>query len=185
MSSTELQHAWFELTRVRPWRSVALVPVEEKAHVLALAHQFAALAAQDPRQKVLVVNATGIVDTTPVGAPAPAGNLFNEAGITPIAGGRYGLLDCAKLGLDDSAVGMVEIPKHTEALRNGKSPFTLMIVASPSLLTRPQAVSTSRAVDAVVMCVHLSQTDFASARRTTDLVGPENIVGSLALRKKS
>lgn len=182
MSSTELQHAWFELTRARPWRSVALVPIEEGGQALVLAHQLAALAAQDPRQRVLVINATGVVDNTPKGPPAAAGGPFADTGVTPMAGGRYGLLDCAKLGFDDSAIGMVEVPKHSDALRQDKSPFTLMLVATPSLLLRPQAVSTARSVDTVVLCVGLGRTDFASARRTVELVGEENIAGSLALR---
>jgi hypothetical protein len=184
MSSTELQHAWFELTRARPWRSVAIVPVDEGAHALALVHQLAALAAQDPRQRVLVINATGVVDATPKGAPAAPGNAFAETGVVPMAGGRYGLLDCAKLGFDDSAIGMVEVPKHSEALRAGKSPFTLMLVATPSLLARPQAVATARSVDTVVLCIGLGRTDFASARRTVELVGQESIAGSLALRPR-
>jgi hypothetical protein len=163
---------------------MAIVPVDESTHALALVHQLAAMAAQDPRQRVLAVNATGVVDASPAGAPAAAGNAFAETGVTPMAGGRYGLLDCAKLGFDDSAIGMVEVPKHSEALRSGKSPFTLMLVATPSLLMRPQAVATARSVDTVVLCVGLGQTEFAAARRTVELVGQENIAGSLALRPR-
>jgi len=184
MASTQLQHAWFELTRSRPWRSVALVPVEDGTVTLSLAHQLALFASQDPRQKVLVVNATGVVGRERPTTSQMANQVFGNTGIVPMGGGKYGYLDCAKLGLDDAAVGMVEVPKYAEQLRAGTGAFTQMLVATSSIMARPTSVATARAVDAVVLCVSLGRTLFADAHRTIELVGEENVAGSLALRSK-
>jgi hypothetical protein len=182
MASTELQHAWYELTRARPWRSLALVPVDDGPNMLGLAHQLALLASQDPRHKVLVVNGTGMVANE--GRQHAGNNPYGNSGIVPAAGGRYGMLDCAKLGMDEATIGNVEVPKHVEAMRRGESPFSLMLVATTSLLTRPASVSSARAVDTVLVCVALGFTTFKSARRTIELVGEENVAGSLALRPR-
>lgn len=188
MSNTHLQHAWYELTRARAFDAVALVPVESGTQTLILAQDFAALAARDPRQRVLVVNATG----TPVlrgNMPPPATELpgrecFRENGVVPMAGGKFGLLDYAQQGIDDQVVSMVKVPELIDALRAKQSPFTKIIVATNSPMANPTAVSSARAADTVVVCVTLSRTTFHAGRRIMELVGEENIAGSITFRPR-
>lgn len=187
LPSREVQHAWFELTRARPWRSVALVPVEDQISTLPLAYEMAQMASLDPRNKVLVVNATGVVgdpravSSAPVASPQAGAHV----GAVPAAGGKYMVLDCAKLGLDDAAVGMVEIPKLVDDMRSGVGPYTMLIVATGSVLVRPASVSSARSVDTVVLCVTLSVTSFNDAQRSIELVGEENVAGTIAIRPKN
>ena len=185
LPSREVQHAWFELTRARPWRSVALVPVEDNYSTLALAHEMAHMAALDPRNKVLVINASGIVgDSLSGGTGAMSGQVFGNNGAVAVANGKYWLLDCAKLGLDDATVGMVEVPKQIEQMRADNGTYTMIIVAANSLLSRPAAVGAARSVDTVVLCVTLGVSSFTSTKRTIELVGEENIAGTIAVRPR-
>jgi hypothetical protein len=184
MASKQLQHAWFELTRSRPWRSMALVPTEDGTATLSLAHQLALFASQDPRQKVLVVNATGIVGRERPTTSQMANQVFGNSGVVPMGGGKYGFLDCAKLGLDDATVGMVEVPKYVDQMRQGTGAFTQMLVATSSVMSKPTVVASARAVDTVVLCVSLGSSSFADAHRTIELIGEENIAGSLALKSR-
>ena len=182
LPSREVQHAWFELTRSRPWRSVALVPVDDIGSSVGLAYELAQMASLDPRTKLLVINAATIMNEA-FGSMAPGAN--GGPASTPVAHGKYWLLDCAKQGLDDSTVGMVEVPRYLEQMRTGEGPFNMIIVASNSVLASPAAVSISRSVDAVVICASLGTTSFADARRSIELVGEENIAGSIALRPRA
>lgn len=189
MASTELQHAWYELTRARAFTSVALVPVEAGSQTLVLAQEMAALASRDPRQRVLVINATG-VPLVQSRMPPPANGLpgrevFSENGVTPMAGGRFGMLDYAQQGVDENLVGMVHVPEHTAALRDGKSPFTRIIVATNSPMVNPASVSAARATDTVVVCVTLGRTSFYAGRRILELVGDENVAGSITFRPRN
>ena len=183
MPSLEIQHIWFELARSRPWRSVALVPVEENHSTLAVSHEMAEMAALDPRQRVLLVNATGIPGSERVNVPQQSsGQVYT--GPVPMANARYHLLDCAKLGYDDATVGLVELPKLLDDVRTGTGQFTLLIVATAALVTRPAAVPIARSVDAVAICTFLGMTRFLAAKRTIDLIGEDRIVGSIALRPR-
>lgn len=183
LPSREIQHAWFELTRSRPWRSVALIPIEDTGSTVGLAYELAQMAVLDPRTKLLVINAATMMSDAFGGAsmPNPAGG----PSTTPVARGKYWLLDCGKQGLDDATVGMVEVPRYLEQLRSGEGPFNMLIVATNSVLASPAAVSMARSVDAVVVCASLGITAFTDARRTMELVGEENIAGTIALRPRT
>jgi hypothetical protein len=188
MSKSSLQHAWVELTRGRSFSSLTLVPIEEGAQTVVLAQELAGLAARDPRQRVLVINATG---TPTMRAPAnasaqvlPGRECFTQNDVVPVAQGRFGLLDCARLNMDENTVGMVEVPRYIDDVRAGKSPFTLILVASNSPLARPACVANARAADGVILCVALGRTPMADGRRTVELVGEENVVGSIAMRPR-
>ena len=183
LPSREVQHAWFELTRSRPWRSVALVPVDDIGSSVGLAYELAQMASLDPRNKLLVINAATLMSEAFGGAMTP--NAGGGAASAPVAHGKYWLVDCAKQGLDDSTVGMVEVPRYLEQMRAGDGPFNMIIVASNSVLASPAAVSISRSVDAVVICASLGTTSFSDARRSIELVGEENIAGSIALRPRA
>ena len=182
LPNRDVQHAWYELTRVRPWTSVALVPVEDSGATLPLGHDMARMAALDPRHRTLLINATGSVDLAAVMPPATPG----EAP-TPVALGKYWYLDCARLGLDDAAVGMVEVPRFVDAMRAspGTGPFNRILVVTAAPLQRPAAVSAARSVDAVALCVPLVRSDFASTQRTLELIGAERVVGAIALRERA
>lgn len=189
MSTTQLQHAWYELTRARSFTSLAIVPVEEGAQTLVLAQELAALAARDPRQRVLVINATG---TPAMRAAAskelplmPGREMFDGNGIVPVAQGRFGLLDCARQNMDEASVGMVEVPRYVDDVRNKTGPFTLILVAANSPVARPASISCARAADVVLLCVTLGKTSMADGRRVIELCGEENMVGSLAWRPRA
>lgn len=188
MSSTELQHAWYELTRARAFASVALVPTEGGSQTLVLAQELAALAARDPRERVLVINATGMPllrgSAPPAAKELPGREMFRENGVVPMAGGKFGLLDYAQMGEDEQVVAMVRVPELTEAVRLRQSPFTRVLVATHSPLMHPASVSTARGCDTVVVCVTLGQTSFQSGRRVLELVGEENVAGSIAFRPR-
>ena len=176
LPSRQIQHVWFELTRARAWRSLALVPVDDSATTFALAHELAQMASLDPRNKVLVINAASLMQEALGGAPpAPA---------QPLPAGKYSLVDCAKQNLDETQVGMVEVPRYLEEIRAGRGPFNMLIVATNSVLSSPAAVSSARSVDAVVICPTLTVSTFTDARRTLELVGAEQIAGSIAIRPR-
>ena len=183
MSTTQLQHAWYELTHAQTFTSLTLVPVEEGAQTLVLAQELASLAARDPRQRILVINATGTPAMRPASANQavmPGRECFTENNIIPVAQGRFGLLDCARLNMDEAIIGMVEVPRYIDDVRAGKDPFTMILVAANSPLSRPAAVSSARAADAVVLCVTLAQSTIRDGRRVVELVGEQNVAGSIA-----
>ena len=164
------------MTRARPWRSVALVPVDDSASTFPLAHELAQMASLDPRTKLLLVNAASLMQEALGGPPQQAAQ--------PITSGRYHVLDCAKQNLDETQVGMVEVPRVLEQMRAGQGPFNMLIVATNSVLTSPAAVTTARAVDATIICPSLGITTSADARRTLELVGAEQVAGSIAIRPR-
>ena len=188
MSSTELQHAWYELTRAKAFASVALVPTEAGTQTLILAQELAALAARDPRERVLVLNATGTPvlrgQAPPAAKELPGREMFRQDGVVPMAGGKFGLLDYAQLGEDEQVVAMVRVPEITEALRQKAGPFTKVIVATNSPMVHPSSVSSARACDTVVVCVTLGQTTFHTGQRILELVGEENVAGSITFRPR-
>lgn len=188
MSSTELQHAWYELTRARAFASVALVPTEGGTQTLILAQELAALAARDPRERVLVLNATGTPllrgNMPPAAKELPGREVFRQNGVVPMAGGTFGLLDYAQLGEDEQVVAMVRVPEMTDALRTKTSPFTKVIIATNSPMVHPASVSSARAADTVVVCVTLGRTTFFTGRRILELVGEENVAGSITFRPR-
>lgn len=187
MSTTQLQHAWYELTRARSFTSVALVPIEEGAQTLVLAQELAALAARDPRQRVLVINATGSSTVAPSSKNAPVlegREMFSQNHVVPVAGGRFGLLDFARLGVDEAVLGMVEVPRYVDAVREGTGPFTTIIVATNSPLSHPACISAARACDISVLCVALGRSSFADGRKVIEFIGEENVAGSLALKPR-
>ncbi len=185
LPSRAMQHTWAELTRSRPWRSLSLVPTDEATSTLELALEMAQMGSLDPRNRVLVINASGVASDSGasmrLGAPPPA-----AAGGAGVAAqhGRFWVLDCAAQQMSEAQVGMVEIPKQAELLRAGTSPYTLLLVASGALLSRPPMVTTARSVDCVALCVVLGRSTFADTRRTAELVGNENILGSVAMRAR-
>ncbi len=193
LPSRDVQHAWFELTRARPWRSVALVPVDDRTSTLDLGLELAQMASLDPRNRVLLVNASG-VPADPLaaaggsrsGAPPAVspGGTAGVPGVVQASQGTYWILDCAALNMDEATVGMVEVPRQAEQVRGGTSPYTLLIVATSSLLARPAMVSSARSVDTVAVCVSLGHTSFADTKRTVELVGEENVAGTIALRPR-
>lgn len=187
MSSKELQHAWFELARMRSWSALALAPVHDGTETLGLAEDFARLACRDPRQKVLLINATGVA-TKAARAVTPGQEkvdaTFGE-GIISAAGGKYGLLDCAKLGHDSVRIGAIDVPQHVQQARERTGPFTLVLVALPCLLSHPDAIQSARSVDGVILCVPLGTSTFAEAQRTKALIGEEQVAGALALRSRA
>lgn len=189
MSTTQLQHAWYELTRARQFTSLALVPIEEGAQSLVLAQELAALAARDPRQRVLVLNATGTAAMRPAAqkdAPLLEGReMFNRDNVVPVAGGRFGLLDFARLNVEESVLGLVEVPRYIDAVRDGNSPYTLIIVATNSPLSRPACISAARACDVSVLLPTLGKSSFADGRRVIEFVGEEQVAGSLAWRPRA
>ena len=177
LPSREVQHIWFELTRSRPWRSVAIIPVDDSASTFPVAHELAQMASLDPRTKLLLVNAASLMQEAMGGAAQPTAQ--------PIAAGKYHVLDCAKQNLDETQVGMVEVPRVLEQMRANQGPFNMLMVATNSVLTSPAAVTTARAVDAVIICPTLGITTFADARRTLELVGAEQVAGSIAIRPRA
>ena len=56
----------------------------------------------------------------------------------------------------------------------------ILLVLDP-LLENLAGVPIARAADAVLLCVDLGHSDFASARRTIELVGAERVLGSVAI----
>ena len=57
-----------------------------------------------------------------------------------------------------------------------------VLVALPSLVSNVAGVPIAQAADAVLLCVELGQADFATARRTIELVGADRIIGSVTFR---
>jgi hypothetical protein len=192
--SRALQHTWFELTRTRVWHSLALVPTDDRTSTFDLALEMAQMASLDPRNRVLVVNASGTAGdslgapSVKLGAPPPAaaggpGVGGTGGGVMAAAHGKYWVLDCAAQQMNEAQVGMVEIPKQADLMRAGTSPYTMMIVAASALLSRPPMVTTARSVDAVALCVSLGVSGFADARKTLDLIGADRVLGTVAIRQ--
>ncbi|RYF09148.1 MAG: hypothetical protein EOO40_07420 [Deltaproteobacteria bacterium] len=183
LPSQAIQHAWFELTRTRPWRSVALIAADERTATLSLAMELSQMASLDPRNRVLLLNATGhsdLLGNRPNGGFAAPGG----SNAVPAAQGKYWILDCAKMGMDEATAGMVEVPKHTDQLRQGQSAYTMLLIATNALLSSPAAVSAARSADTTVICVTLGHTSFTDAKRCVELVGEENVAGTIAIRPR-
>lgn len=184
LPSVELQHAWFELARMRTWRLLTLVPVEEGHHTIGIAHDLACMASLDPNERVLVVNAvaqegrgTGPRDRNGMRADV-------EALTVRMANGRYTYLDLGSAGYDEAQIALVEVPRLAEQVRLKTGPYTMLIMAQCELLTHPTAVPVARAMDAAIICARLGSSSFRYAKKAIELIGKERVIGSLAVRPK-
>jgi hypothetical protein len=57
-----------------------------------------------------------------------------------------------------------------------------VVVAIPPVTVEPLGVAIAQAASAVVLCVSMGSTRFASARRTIELIGADRIVGAFVVR---
>ncbi|MFC1610548.1 hypothetical protein ACFL6C_06295 [Myxococcota bacterium] len=189
--SLNLQHAWFEATRNRSWRSLALVPVQENTPTIELARGFGRMASQELTGRVLVVNAS-LKDCRLRGdsgeSPkvdvwnAMTGVEFEDNDATQFS---YDFMDFSKLLVDEAEQALAFAPKLIDRLTADESPHSTTIFAVDSLLTQTRAIPLARAVDRVVLCVTLGVTPVRSARRLIEIVGRDKIVGSIVFRPKA
>ncbi|MFP2925817.1 hypothetical protein ACLESO_11480, partial [Pyxidicoccus sp. 3LG] len=72
-----------------------------------------------------------------------------------------------------------DAPRLVNELRERIARGERVVVVLDSLLTHPASLPLALAADGVLLCVALGETDFGSARKTMEYVGPERFVGSV------
>ncbi|GEN11263.1 hypothetical protein MFU01_63000 [Myxococcus fulvus] len=90
-----------------------------------------------------------------------------------------------KIHLDD-AIGLspAEAPRRVLELRERVARGERVVAVIDSVLTRPASLPVALAADGVLLCVTLGETDFGSARKTMEFIGPERFVGSVTFPRQ-
>ena len=185
--TVDVQHAWYEIRRGPAWKSMALVAVDDGPPPAVLAQSFGYLATEEKTRRILVVNASTQQSFSDA-AKAPEIETYRRD-LAP--GDRSAVtalddhVDYMQLSRFDrvSAARFLVSPPHTfEALTSGSPGYDGVIFAIDSPIVYPQATQLARAVDIVVLCIRLGATSLDAARRVTEIIGAEKIVGSIAFR---
>ncbi len=77
----------------------------------------------------------------------------------------------------------VAAPGHPNRAKALANPAGQMIVAIPPVVVEPLGVAVARAADTAVLVVELGRTRMSAARRTIELIGRDQFVGSFILRR--
>jgi hypothetical protein len=171
----EVQHVWFALEKDDSWRSLAIVPTDDRVPCVAIAHGFGRMACMNPHARVLVVDASshGGHEGPPVEQPGHAVVRFPQAG--------YDFLDASALGLGDAELAHVYVPRLLEYLETAGERHDRVIIALGSVIEHTQSIPIARAVDAVVLAVGVGHSVIDAVKKSAEIVGKERIQGSMAL----
>ena len=172
-----MQHIWYEMARRREWTSLALVPTTDNISVLEFAHGIGLMAVREPHDLIWVVNASSKpndqVTERDVNAPGQ-----EERGFP------YKFVDLQSLGVTPEKqliTAEMMIDKYAE----NEDEQMRFIFAVNSVLDNTYPISLCRKVDAVILCISLGRTSFKDVRRTVEIIGEEQIMGSIVLKPKS
>ena len=84
--------------------------------------------------------------------------------------------------INAESVELVEASGLIEAMHAQTARGDQVIVCVGSLFDNQAAIPVARAADAALLCVSLGDSDFSSARKTLNLIGPERFVGAVNLK---
>ncbi|MCP3137182.1 hypothetical protein [Pyxidicoccus xibeiensis] len=85
---------------------------------------------------------------------------------------------------DATGITPADAPRLVLELRERVARGERVVVVLDSLLTHPASLPLALAADGVLLSVALGETDFGSARKTLEYVGPERFVGSVIFPKQ-
>jgi len=179
-----VQHAWYEVARDRKWSTVALVPSEDDVNVLNIAKGFGQMAAQEPGARVLVVNGS-IRDCKPRTKGSTPG--LNDVWASVARGADsmplpYDLVDFSKLDAEQAGRALDYASELLEYMAKQGRIYTTAIFALDPILTQARAIPLARSADKVCLCLSLGKTTLKKARRLTEIVGRERIMGVITVR---
>ncbi len=174
-----VQHIWYEMVRRKKWASLALVPVTDDIDVLEFAHGIGLMAVREPHDLIWVVNASNRAD-----------NQVTEHDLS-VHGQEdskfpYKFVDLPTLGVTTekqliTAEWMLD--KYSE--NENQNQNMRFVFAVNSVINNTSPISLCRKVDAVILCVRLGRTTFKDVRRTVEIIGQEQVLGSIVFKPKS
>lgn len=170
----EIQHLWYEITQIKNWRSMVLIPAADNIQIVRLACGLGKMALRELQEKVWVINTSG-----------SAAEGFSEGDgqeeITDLQNTPQAFVDLTRL-----------VPSHRKQLYLAQrflyhfgdiqEAKAIFVVDSP--ISQPDSIPLIRAVDGAIICVGLGTTSLKSVRKIADIVGKEKILGSIAIRPK-
>ena len=83
--------------------------------------------------------------------------------------------------IDARGVRTEAVPELLSRMKAQADRGSLTVLLLDSVLTNPTAVPLAIAADATLLCFTLGVSDFASAKETLSLIGPERVLGSVVL----
>lgn len=188
LPNLDVQYVWFEVARQRAWQSLALVPIEAELTTLHLAEGMGKMAAQEPGANALVVNASIADSKAPDGVDEPhhADELWSamsgSGGDTPHP---YELIDFAQMDPVQAVRALAFAPKLVEYLAEEEGRrYSTIVFATDSVLYQTRSIPLIRAVDKVILCLTLGVSTTDDVQRAAEIIGPDRVAGSIAVRPK-
>lgn len=89
--------------------------------------------------------------------------------------GSIKLISAEGVGVSGTSRLIIDMTSHV-------SSGGMVIVVLDSVLSNPTGIPVALAADAVLLCVHLGETETESARRTIEMIGADRFVGAVAIR---
>ncbi len=186
MPSLDVQHIWFEVARTRSeWRTLAVVCASPNLDSMHVSHALSQMAALDPSDRVLLVNATPKKSTE--GVTGKVEDIDSDlGGMKHFVDGNYDLIDVTELGRNDAEVGLIYTPQLLEYLtaKDRKQRYTTVVLALGCLLTQATSIPVARTADKVILVVGLEKTSFQDAKRSLEIIGRERIAGAVSVRPR-
>ncbi len=183
LPSLDLQHLWFRVAGKR-LTTLALVPVEDDVSTLAIAEGLARVAAEQPKSRVLIVNASLSRCRPPRLEPVHADvvldglrGTFHEQ-VVP----QCDYVDFSSLHLEDAERALTLAPQLIDFLAAEGKSYTTALFAVDSPLSQTRGIPLLRSLEGVVVAISLGRTRFATARQLIDLIGPDRVAGAVALK---
>jgi hypothetical protein len=162
MPPPETQKLWFNLRNQRPWRSLALVPANDRVAIRPLAEDFARLAALGTDHRVLFIDATG--------APV-ADHLQKHPQVEVLS----------SAGMSEEALLTEFLPKIETRIVASRSESVTTIFAVRSLSQHMVGLALVRFSAAWVLGVRLGDTRFSEAAATVDLLDRDALLGAVLI----
>jgi hypothetical protein len=186
MPSLDVQHIWFEVARTRSeWRTLAVVCASPNLDSMHVSHALSQMAALDPSDRVLLVNATPKKSTE--GVVGKVEDIDSDlGGMKHFVDGNYDLIDVTELGRNDAEVGLIYTPQLLDYLtaKDRKQRYTTVVLALGCLLTQATSIPVARTADKVILVVGLEKTSFHDAKRSVEIIGKERIAGAVSVRPR-
>lgn len=187
----EIQHIWYKITEAPDWNTVAVIPASENLCVIDIAHGLGAMAVREPCDFVRVVNSSFSVFEHCRSKNDKSANADGETTDEEKVTYPYEYLDLVKQlqpNADSAAVMHVTkelLNSFNAAKRAGTLSHGKVFVAIDYLVSQPDAIAMSRAVDKLIIGVRLGETRFESVRKIIEAVGGrDRILGCVAINSR-
>lgn len=166
-----LQHTWYEMKKHREWTSLAILPVTETVETLRIAHGLGLMALRDHPDTVWVINASSV-----------EGDLVKASDIA-VPGETdfpYKFLDLSDFGINQEKQ-LFTVARILEKVADQGHMNSRLIITVDSIIHNTHPIALCRSVDAVILCITLGKTTLNSVRRVVEIIGKEQIIGSIVL----